>query len=84
MLSKNTIAVAFASLVILSSCTAGPDKVDVVDKSNPAAVFCVSSNGVFEVREDPEGNQYSVCVLEEGEIDAWELYRREAPDTQSE
>ncbi len=79
MFSNSLGFAAISSLVILANCATGPDPVDVVDASNPAAVFCVSSNGVYEVRNDPEGNAYSVCVLEEGEIDAWALYRQENP-----
>ncbi|MEP3298867.1 MAG: DUF333 domain-containing protein [Pseudoruegeria sp.] len=78
MSSKSIGLGTVSALVILIGCA---EDVDQVDLSNPAATFCVASNGVYEVREDPEGNAYSVCVFEEGEIDAWELYRKETAGT---
>ncbi|MCT8159887.1 DUF333 domain-containing protein [Pseudoruegeria sp. SHC-113] len=65
-----------AALAALAACNDSTRDVDQVDLANPAAVFCVESNGVYEIREDPEGNQYGVCITEEGEFDAWELYRK--------
>ncbi|WP_176244060.1 putative hemolysin [Pseudoruegeria aquimaris] len=67
---------ALLPLAALAACTESSNSADEVDLANPAAVFCVQSNGAYEIREDPEGNQYGVCIVDEGEFDAWELYRK--------
>ncbi len=46
--------------------------------ANPAAVFCQSQGYQYEIREDPEGNQYGVCVFDDGnECEEWAFYRNE-------
>jgi len=43
---------------------------------NPAAVFCKEQGNSYEIREDWKGNQYGVCILENGtECDEWAYYR---------
>jgi len=45
---------------------------------NPAAVYCEEQGGTVEIRTDDAGNQYGICVFEDGsEYDTWELYRGE-------
>jgi putative hemolysin len=43
---------------------------------NPSAVYCKECGGTIEIREDPKGGQYGVCVFPDGsECDSWDLYR---------
>lgn len=67
---------ATAMVGTLGACNDSTRDVDQVDLANPAAVFCAEVNGVYEIREDPEGNQYGVCITPDGEFDAWDLYRK--------
>ena len=44
--------------------------------ANPAAVNCVENGGTSEIRSDDAGNQYGVCVFEDGsECDEWAYFR---------
>lgn len=45
---------------------------------NPAAVYCEEQGGTVDIREDAEGNQYGVCVFDDGsECDEWAFFRGE-------
>jgi putative hemolysin len=44
--------------------------------ANPASVFCLDHNGSLAFKADTDGNQYAVCILEDGkECEEWEFYR---------
>ena len=44
---------------------------------NPAAEFCVKCGYRYEIRTDPQGNQYGVCVFPDGsECEEWAFYRK--------
>jgi len=44
---------------------------------NPAAEFCVKCGYRYEIRTDPQGGQYGVCVFPDGsECDEWAYYRK--------
>lgn len=44
---------------------------------NPAAEFCVKCGYKSEIRTDPQGGQYGVCVFPDGsECDEWAYYRK--------
>lgn len=47
--------------------------------ANPASVNCVQKEGgTFEIRKDPEGNEYGICHLPDGkECEEWALFRGE-------
>ncbi len=45
---------------------------------NPASVYCEEQGGTLEIREDEDGNQYGVCVFDDGsECEEWAFYRGE-------
>ncbi|MGB9719580.1 MAG: DUF333 domain-containing protein [Candidatus Anstonellales archaeon] len=45
---------------------------------NPASVYCEEQGGTLEIRKDESGNEYGVCVFEDGsECEEWALYRGE-------
>ena len=42
---------------------------------NPSAVYCEECGGTYEIREDPDGGQYGVCVFPDGsECPGWDFY----------
>jgi len=44
--------------------------------ANPAAAWCVEQGHTYEIRKNPDGSEYGVCIFENGtEIDEWEYYR---------
>ncbi len=45
--------------------------------ANPAAVWCIEQGHTYEIRKNPDGSEWGVCVLEDGtEIDEWDYYRQ--------
>lgn len=45
---------------------------------NPASVFCEKNGGRVVIRKDTEGNEYGVCVFDDGkECDEWAFFRGE-------
>ena len=48
--------------------------------ANPAAVFCKSKNYGYEIRKNPDGSEYGVCILPGGtECEEWSYYRGTCP-----
>ncbi|MGA1869918.1 MAG: DUF333 domain-containing protein [bacterium] len=46
--------------------------------ANPAAVYCINNGGEHKIKTDEQGNQYGICVFNDGsECDEWEYYRGE-------
>jgi len=44
--------------------------------ANPASVFCLDQNGSLEFKADENGNQYAVCVFDDGRVcEEWEFYK---------
>jgi len=45
--------------------------------ANPAAVYCTEQQGTrYEIRTNPDGSQYGVCILPNGTVcDEWAYYR---------
>lgn len=71
--------VLFATLV--GGCG---DDVDDADTQlpNPASVFCEQSGGIVRMETAEDGSETGVCVLADGtEVDEWEYYRANSPDT---
>ncbi|MDD5419433.1 MAG: DUF333 domain-containing protein [Methanomicrobiaceae archaeon] len=49
---------------------------------NPAAAFCIEQGCTCEIRKNPDGSEYGVCILPDGsEIDEWEYYRQHHGNT---
>ena len=69
-------AVLSVATTLWAQC--GP--VQAAGLSNPAAEHCVTSGGLYGVRETDAG-QNGVCVLETGEVvDAWDYFRDHLDD----
>jgi hypothetical protein len=48
--------------------------------ANPAAVACKDASLTYEIRQNPEGSQYGVCIMADGTVcDEWAYYRGECP-----
>jgi putative hemolysin len=47
---------------------------------NPAAVFCREKNYGYEIRRNPNGSEYGICILPGGiECEEWGYYRGDCP-----
>jgi len=52
-----------------------PDLGDPIGLPNPASVYCGQQGGTLEIREDAEGNQYGVCMFDDGtECEEWAFH----------
>jgi putative hemolysin len=48
--------------------------------ANPAAVYCTQKRYQYEIRTNPDGSQYGVCILPDGTVcDEWAFYRHTCP-----
>jgi putative hemolysin len=46
--------------------------------ANPASVYCKDQGGKLSIRKDAEGNEYGICVFDDGtECDEWKFFRKE-------
>jgi putative hemolysin len=44
--------------------------------ANPASVYCINQSGKLEIRSDEQGNQYGVCIFNDGsECEEWKYFR---------
>jgi len=47
---------------------------------NPAAVACLQDDHGYEIRKNPDGSEYGVCILADGTVcDEWQYLRGECP-----
>jgi putative hemolysin len=61
-----------------------PAQTDEIGMPNPASQFCEKNGGREENRQDVEGNQYGVCIFEDGsECDSWQFFRGECQSGQT-
>jgi putative hemolysin len=77
-------------LLILSGCTqtvnngSGTPAVTTTTASlaNPAAVFCKEKNYGYEIRKNPDGSEYGVCIFPDGrECEEWAYFRGTCNET---
>jgi len=62
----------------VEACTEIACEKPITDLANPAAVKCLADGFHYEIREDPEGGQFGVCIDEKNkECDGWEYARGE-------
>jgi uncharacterized protein len=73
------IATALALIAVtLPGCASTPRETDNVGLPNPASENCVEQGGRLDIRENTGGDQYGVCVFDDGsECDEWAFYRGE-------
>jgi len=54
-----------------------------VNMPNPASVYCEQNGGRLDIRSDPSGSQYGVCILPDGgECEEWAYFRSNGSDCQ--
>jgi putative hemolysin len=71
-------ATALALVAALMGCGDGATDEGDVGLPNPASEHCVERDGRLDIRDDGEGDQYGVCVFEDGsECEEWAFYRDE-------
>ncbi len=45
--------------------------------ANPAAAWCIEQGHAYEIRQNPDGSEYGVCIFANGTvIDEWDYYRQ--------
>ncbi len=86
-------ALTFVSLALMSCAvsddetavpTAVPDADEPVELANPASVYCEEQGGKLEIRTDENGDQYGVCVFEDGSAcEEWAFFRGECQPGQA-
>lgn len=71
-------------LGLLLACTppalpsSTPEQPDTAGLANPASVYCENQGHRLEIRTDDQGNQYGVCIFEDGsECEEWAFFRGE-------
>jgi putative hemolysin len=79
--THNLIQLTFVTILfalIMSACTTGITPNENTALANPASVYCEEQKGVLDLRSDPDGNQYGVCIFEDGsECEEWAYFREE-------
>ena len=57
----------------------------VAGLANPASVYCEEQGGTLEIRSDEAGNQYGVCIFEDGsECEEWAFFQGECQPGETE
>ena len=82
VLSVLILLVALLAVVACSTPentpTSTPESTPQVEIANPAAAYCVEQGYKNEIRTDADGNQYGVCIMDDGtECDERAFYRGE-------
>ena len=72
--------VLFTLTILISGCVTktftNPSNMNQI--KNPASEHCILNGGELEIRSDTNGNQYGVCIFENGaECDEWAYFRGE-------
>ena len=84
------ITITLGMMILVAGCTQQPKGSEqpgattaVTTSSalaNPAAVYCTSKNYGYEIRKNPDGSEYGVCILPGGtECEEWAYYRGTCP-----
>jgi uncharacterized protein len=50
------------------TATAGPPAATTVALANPAADHCHNMMGTYQIRTNPDGSQYGVCILPNNQV----------------
>lgn len=83
---KKIIAPLFVTTFLFIACSFGGNKTSeqVAGIANPASVYCIDQGGTLELRTDPDGGVYGVCIFSDGsECEEWAYFRNECQPGQS-
>jgi len=76
------VPTVLALALLAGAC--GDDDQNEQGLPNPASVYCDEQGGTLDIRTDDDGNQYGVCVFDDGsECDEWAFYRGECSPGES-
>ena len=65
--------VVLLTLVTLAGCSLGVQKSGM---ANPASEYCAEQGGKVEIRKDAQGNEYGMCLFDDGsQCEEWAFYR---------
>jgi putative hemolysin len=65
-------------LITAAACTPKPPASDDTRIANPASTFCIEQGYRSEIRTNPDGSQFGVCIFPDGsECDEWEFMHGE-------
>jgi putative hemolysin len=65
-----------ALALLVGAC--GDDDENESGLPNPASVYCAEQGGTVDIRTDADGNQYGICVFDDGsECDEWAFFHGE-------
>ncbi|MDD1670286.1 MAG: DUF333 domain-containing protein [Methanomicrobiales archaeon] len=83
------ISIILGLMILIAGCTQAPKGSEQLTPgttpsvttpssalANPAAVFCEEKNYGYEIRKNPDGSEYGVCIFPDGrECEEWAFYR---------
>ena len=80
------VALLAAGVLTLAGCGKNQPAVENPDENaeiaNPASVYCEEQGWTVNIVKDEEGNESGMCKLADGtEVDEWEYYRANNPET---
>jgi putative hemolysin len=84
------LTVSLGLMILLCGCTQAPAGGGTVTPAvttpasgiaNPAATYCTQQpNTKYEIRKNPDGSEYGVCILPGGTVcEEWAYFRHECP-----
>lgn len=67
------------SIFLIAGCQA-PQGGKAAGMANPASVHCVDNGGELKIKKDADGNEYGLCLLQDGtSCEEWTYFRGECP-----
>ena len=88
-----TISIILGMMILVAGCTQAPKGAEQIvpgttpsvttpgsSLANPAAVFCKEKNYGYEIRRNPDGSEYGVCIFpDRTECEEWAFYQGRCP-----
>ena len=69
------VSVFILTFFMLTYLKEKTEKNSSLETSNPASNYCIDNGGNIEIRTNPEGGQYGVCIKNEKECEEWQYYQ---------
>ena len=75
---KRFVVIGMIAVLSLHTLLGYADAAERIRIANPASVYCVESGYTLEIRTNPDGGQYGVCIFPDGnECEEWAFFRKE-------